>query len=76
MLSATALGAAADSARTAALLARHQYGAGIIDFQTVLDTERTVLTVEESLSLAQQNSTNAAIQLYKALGGGWTASAK
>jgi NodT family efflux transporter outer membrane factor (OMF) lipoprotein len=73
---ATALGAAADSARTAALLARHQYGAGIIDFQTVLDTERTVLTVEESLSLAQQNSTTAAIQLYKALGGGWTASAK
>mgnify|MGYP003548720029 CR=1 FL=1 len=59
-----------------ALLARHQYGAGIIDFETVLDTERTVLAVEESLSLAQQNSTTAAIQLYKALGGGWTASAK
>jgi outer membrane protein, multidrug efflux system len=70
---ATALARAVDSARNAALLARHQYTAGIVDFQTVLDTERTVLVIEESLTAAQANTTTAAIQLYKALGGGWSA---
>lgn len=66
-----ALSGAVDCARNAALLARHRYTAGIIDFQPVLDTERTVLTVEESLTGAQADNTTAVIQLYKALGGGW-----
>ena len=70
---AAALARGVESARNAALLARHQYAAGLIDFQTVLDTERTVLTIEESLTSAQTNATVATIQLYKALGGGWPA---
>jgi NodT family efflux transporter outer membrane factor (OMF) lipoprotein len=70
---ATALTRGVESARNAALLARHQYTAGIIDFQTLLDTERTVLSVEDSLNAAQADSTAAVIQLYKALGGGWPA---
>jgi len=69
---ATALTRAVESARNAALLARDRYTAGIIDFQVVLDTERTVLTVEESLNGAQADNVTAAIQLYKALGGGWS----
>lgn len=68
-----ALARGVGSARSAALLARHQYEAGLIDFQTVLDTERTVLTVEDDLTTAQANGTIAVIQLYKALGGGWPA---
>jgi multidrug efflux system outer membrane protein len=68
---ATALTSAVESARNAALLARHRYTSGLIDFQTVLDTQRTVLTVEESLQGAQADHTTAVIQLYKALGGGW-----
>jgi outer membrane protein, multidrug efflux system len=68
---ATALSRAVESARNAALLARHRYTSGLIDFQTVLDTERTVLTVEETLQGAQADNTTAVIQLYKALGGGW-----
>ena len=67
----TALTNAVESARNAAVLARHRYTSGLIDFQTVLDTERTVLTVEESLKEAQADNTTAVIQLYKALGGGW-----
>jgi len=67
-----ALRNAVEAARNAALLARQRYSSGLIDFQTVLDTERTVLTIEDSLAAAQAEGTSALIQLYKALGGGWT----
>lgn len=66
-----ALARGVGSARNAALLARHQYAAGLVDFQTVLDTERTALQVEDDLTTAQASGTIAVIQLYKALGGGW-----
>lgn len=69
---AIALARAVESARNAATFAHHRYTAGIIDFQTVLDTERTVLTVEESLNTARADSTIAAIALFEALGGGWS----
>ncbi|MGZ8795690.1 MAG: TolC family protein, partial [Gaiellaceae bacterium] len=69
----TALARGVESARNAAVLARQRYAAGLIDFQTVLDTERTVLTVEDSLTAAEANRAIAVIQLYKALGGGWPA---
>lgn len=68
-----ALARGVGSARNAAELARQLYAAGLSDFQTVLDTERTVLTIEESLTTAEANDTIAVIQLYKALGGGWPA---
>ena len=67
-----ALETAVAAARNAALYARQRYAAGITDFQTVLDTERTVLTVEEGLAIAEADRVAALIQLYKALGGGWT----
>ncbi|PTN34487.1 efflux transporter outer membrane subunit [Desulfonatronum sp. SC1] len=67
-----ALSSAADAVRTAALLARHRYGAGLIDFQSVLDTERTVLSVEDGLASTQADGVLALIRLYKALGGGWS----
>ena len=67
-----ALTSAAGAARTAALLARHRYSAGLIDFQTVLTTERTLLSIEDSLASAEAERVTALIQLYKALGGGWT----
>lgn len=62
---------AAEAARNAALLARTQYQAGLVDFQKVLDTERTRLTAEDSLATAETDVLTATISLYKALGGGW-----
>lgn len=62
---------AAEAARNAALLARTQYRAGLVDFQKVLDTERTRLTAEDSLATAEADVLTATISLYKALGGGW-----
>lgn len=60
------------AARAAATLAHQRYASGIIDFQTVLTTERTALTLEDSLAQARASTTQALIQLYKALGGGWS----
>lgn len=63
---------ALQAARLAARLARHRYSAGLSDFQTVLDTERTVLTIEDKLTLSEADGAKALIQLYKAVGGGWS----
>lgn len=62
---------AADAAHNAVLMARHRYATGITDFQKVLDTERTLFTVQDSLKTTEAESISALIRLYKALGGGW-----
>jgi len=62
---------AASAAGNAAALARTQYEAGMIDFQKVLDTDRTRLSAEDGLVTAESNVLSAVIQLYKAMGGGW-----
>ncbi|RPI16174.1 MAG: efflux transporter outer membrane subunit [Lysobacterales bacterium] len=62
---------ALEAARNAVLLARNQYQAGLIDFQTLLDSERSLLTTEDSRLSVRAARSVAAVQLYKALGGGW-----
>ncbi|OIR18385.1 outer membrane protein OprM precursor [mine drainage metagenome] len=64
---------AAASARNAADMARIEYEAGTVDFQTVLDTERTRLTAEDGMASAEADLLTSVIALYKALGGGWSA---
>jgi NodT family efflux transporter outer membrane factor (OMF) lipoprotein len=59
------------AARNAVVLARSQYQVGIIDFPTLLDAERSLLTTESGRAAAQADRANAAVQLFKALGGGW-----
>lgn len=67
-----ALASAAASAQNAVSMARNRYSAGLADFQTVLDTERTALSIEDSLASTHGQATTAVITLYKALGGGWS----
>ena len=43
---------AAEAAGNAALLARQRYSSGLVDFQTVLDTQRTQLTTQDSVANA------------------------
>jgi outer membrane protein TolC len=38
----------------------------------VLDTQRTLLIVQETLAITEGDRAQALVQLYKALGGGWT----
>jgi outer membrane protein TolC len=66
------LASATQAAYAAADLARKQYVAGLVGYQTVLDTERSMLSAEDSLKVAEAEGTTALIRLYKALGGGWT----
>jgi multidrug efflux system outer membrane protein len=70
-----ALMEANQAAQRAAELARDQYASGLIDFQTVLDAERTVLSSQDQVAQSQGQVTANLISLYKALGGGWTATA-
>ncbi len=67
-----ALHAAADASRDAALLAGHRYTSGLIDFQTVIDTQRTLLNVRDSVVSAETDLATGHVRLYKALGGGWS----
>ena len=66
------LEAAVDAARTAALLAADRYKNGLIDFSNMLDSQRSQLVFEAQLVQSQSAITQNLIQLYKALGGGWT----
>lgn len=67
-----ALTQATQAAEGAAVLAREQYASGLIDFQTVLDAERSVLSLQEQLAQSRGQVAANVISLYKALGGGWT----
>lgn len=63
---------AAESAGNAALLAGQRYRSGLVDFQIVLDTQRSQLATQDSLASAQTDLGTAQVRLFKALGGGWT----
>lgn len=64
---------AADTGREAEAIARQRYAAGLIDFTAVLDAQRSLLSLEDTLASAQADQATALVQLYKALGGGWEA---
>lgn len=63
---------AAALARESDRIARLQYEAGELDFLSVLDSQRTLLGLEDSLLSTQADRTNSYIRLYQALGGGWS----
>jgi outer membrane protein TolC len=62
-----------ESARRAAELALTQYNSGLVDFQTVLNADRQLITLEDSLAVSDGEVTANLVRLYKALGGGWSA---
>jgi outer membrane protein, multidrug efflux system len=66
------LQAASAAAANAELLARQRYQSGLIDFATVLTTQRTLLSAQDSLASLQASLGTDHVRLYKALGGGWT----
>jgi outer membrane protein, multidrug efflux system len=66
-----ALGAATRSAEAAAELAGIKYRAGLTDFTTVLEAERSLLTFRDQLAQSNGAVVTNLVKLYKALGGGW-----
>jgi multidrug efflux system outer membrane protein len=65
------LSTALEEARNAYRLQRIQYEAGAIDFQTLLDAQRTLFDTDENLAVSRFDRLIAAVALIQALGGGW-----
>ncbi|WP_348770356.1 efflux transporter outer membrane subunit [Hydrogenophaga sp. PAMC20947] len=66
------LQAATTAAAQADELARQRYTSGLIDFATVLTTQRSLLSTQDSVATAQASLSTDHVRLYKSLGGGWT----
>lgn len=64
---------AVKEARKTYELSRGLYEAGSVDYQNMLDAERTLLSAEDSYATAKLEQLNAGVDLYRALGGGWAA---
>jgi len=62
---------AAQAAEQTVNLARTRYASGLIDFQVVLDAERSLLSLQSQLAESDGAVTSNLITLYKVLGGGW-----
>lgn len=71
-LRTSALLEAVDAAQHVYALARQEYESGLVDFDQVLDAQRTLLSQEDNLVQSRSFEATAMISLYKALGGGWT----
>jgi multidrug efflux system outer membrane protein len=54
-------------------LANLRYRSGVISYLEVLDAQRQLFSAELDLTAAELNQRLAAVQLYKVLGGGWSA---
>ena len=66
-----ALARAVDANRRAVDLASEQYTSGLADFLNVLESQRSLYTAEDQLTLSERAVVSNLIALYKALGGGW-----
>jgi len=60
--------------QSAFTLSREKYESGLVDFDTVLVNQRSLVSVQDSLASSRANVSKNLISLYKALGGGWAPS--
>jgi NodT family efflux transporter outer membrane factor (OMF) lipoprotein len=59
-------------ARESLRLAEVRYRAGADDLLTTLDAQRTLFAADDQLAQIRESRLEAAVSLYKALGGGWS----
>jgi outer membrane protein, multidrug efflux system len=57
--------------RRAVELADQRYRSGLVDFLNVLETQRSLLAVQDDLARSDRTRDQNLVRLYKALGGGW-----
>ena len=62
---------ATSAAGRANYLAREQFQAGLVDFNNVLDAQRSLLSFQDELARSDGAVMANLVRLYKALGGGW-----
>src|SRR5690348_2816946 len=66
-----ALGQSEAANRRAVELAVERYRSGLVDFLNVLETQRSLLAVQDDLARSERTTDQNLVRLYKALGGGW-----
>jgi len=62
---------AVDAAKKTYRLALDRYKAGLVDFNDVLDAERSLQSLQDQFAQSKGEVITNLIRLYKALGGGW-----
>jgi NodT family efflux transporter outer membrane factor (OMF) lipoprotein len=65
------LGESVKAAQRSVDLALVQYREGAVDYQRVLDTQQTLLAVQDRYTAARGETVGSLIAMYRALGGGW-----
>jgi NodT family efflux transporter outer membrane factor (OMF) lipoprotein len=65
------LGDSVTAAQRSVRLALVQYREGAVDYQRVLDTQQTLLLVQDSHAAVRGDIVRSLVATYKALGGGW-----
>jgi NodT family efflux transporter outer membrane factor (OMF) lipoprotein len=61
-----------EEARRSLQLSELRYREGADDLSSVLDAQRTLFSAQDALAQIRQSRLTAALDLFKALGGGWT----
>ena len=69
------LAAAANAAQQAADLSLQLHNTGLRDFKDVLDAHRSLLSLQDLLASSDTAVSSDLVRLFKALGGGWSATA-
>ncbi len=64
---------AVQAANESVELAEDQYRVGKVDFQRLLDSQRTLVLLQDQLTAARGEVVMSLVAIYKALGGGWQA---
>ena len=70
----TSLSQATDDAKKAYDASLTRFNAGATDYLTLLTTQNSLLQAQDSLAQAQADRLSASVELFKALGGGWSQS--
>ena len=66
-----ALERAVDAAQRASVQSVDLYTTGVRSFDSVLDSQRALLTLQDQATTVRGEVTEQLIRIYKALGGGW-----
>ncbi|MBS7350747.1 MAG: efflux transporter outer membrane subunit [Comamonas sp.] len=54
------------------LLAQHRYESGLVDFRTLVESQRSLLSSQDTLASAKATISQDVVRLFKAMGGGWS----
>ena len=67
------LAEAVTAAKRSLEIADRQYNEGLVDFQRVLDSQRTLFAEQDQLVASRGSQSQSLVAIYKAMGGGWEA---